>query len=81
MSQMEEQTKSTGNLSNMLNTEFKVMIIKILTGLQKKTRVEDISDVLDKEIKKNSISEMENSINEIKNTINGINRLYCCRLQ
>ena len=34
----------------MVGREFKVMIIKILTGLEK--RVEDISETLNKEIKK-----------------------------
>ena len=52
-------------MSNMPDREFKVMFIKIYTGFQK--RVEDISDILDKEILKNNISEMKNSVNEIKN--------------
>ena len=54
----------------MPDREVKVMIIKILTGLQK--RVEDISETLDKEIKKNNLSEMKNSTDEIKNTTVGI---------
>ena len=44
------KTKVT-DLRNMPDTEFKVMIIKILTGLEK--RVEDISEILNTEIKKN----------------------------
>ena len=50
----------------MPDREFKVMIIKILTGLEK--RVEDISETLNKEIKKNK-SEMEETKNETKNTL------------
>ena len=45
----------------MVGREFKVMIIKILTGLEK--RVEDISETLNKEIKKKNQSEMKNTIN------------------
>ena len=76
MSQMKEQDKITVRelnemaLSNMPDREFKVMVIKILTGLEK--RVEDISETLNNEIKKNQ-SEMKNTINEIKNTLDGIN--------
>ena len=56
MFQMKEQDKikpgdlSKTEISNMSDTEFKVMIIKILTGLHK--RVEDFTDILDKVIKK-----------------------------
>ena len=46
----------------MPNGEFKVMIIKLLPGLEK--RVEDISEILNKKIKKNQ-SQMKNTINEI----------------
>ena len=42
---------SKTEIYNMPDREFKVMIIKILTGLEK--RVEDISEILNKEIKKN----------------------------
>lgn len=76
MSQMKEQDKiiagdiSKTEISNMTDREFKVIIIKILKGLEK--RVEDISETLNKEIK-NNISKMKNSISEIKNTIDGIN--------
>ena len=75
MSQIKEQDKITvGDLSkteinNMQSREFKVMLRRILTGLQK--GMEGISETYDKEIK-NNISEMT-SINKIKNTINGIN--------
>ena len=57
----------------MPDREFKVMDIKILTGLEK--RVEDLNKTLNKEIKnteKNQL-EMKNSITEIKNTLDGIN--------
>ena len=48
------------------------MVIKILTGLEK--RVEDLSEILNKEtekMKKNQF-EMKNSVTEIKNTLDGI---------
>ena len=48
----------------MPDREFKVMVVKILTGLEK--RVEDVSEILNKEkanIKKEP--EMKNSITEI----------------
>ena len=47
----------------MPDREFKVTITKILTGLEE--RVEDISEILSKQIKRNQ-SEMKNTINEIK---------------
>ena len=53
----------------MPDREFKVMIIKILNGLEK--RVEDISETLNKRDKKEP--KMKNTINETKNTLNGIN--------
>jgi len=56
-------------INNMPDREFKVMIVKILTGLKK--RVEDIGDTL-KEIKKNQ-SQLKSTINEIKNTLDRIN--------
>ena len=75
LSQMKEHHKiTTGDLrkteiSSMSDKKFKVIIVKILTGLGK--RIENMSDILNKEIKKNQ-SEM-NTINEIKNTLDGIN--------
>lgn len=56
MSQMKEQDKITGrdlsktDVSNMPERAFKVIVIKILTGLQK--RVEVISETLKTEIEK-----------------------------
>ena len=78
MLQMKKQDKTTARdpsemyINNMPDQEFKVMIIKILTGLEK--RVEDLSETFNKEtenIKKNQ-SEIKNSITEIKNTLEGI---------
>ena len=43
----------------MSDREFKIMIIKILTGLEK--RVEDISKTLNKEIKKEPIRDEEHN--------------------
>ena len=40
---------SKTEISRMINREFKVMIIKILTGRQRRV---DINEALDKEIKK-----------------------------
>lgn len=76
MSQRKEQAKTTArdqnemDSSSMTDRKFKVMIINILTGLEK--RVEDISEALNTDIKKNT-SEMKSTINESKNTLNGIN--------
>jgi len=57
-------------ISNMPDREFKVMIIKIVTGLEE--RVEDFSETLSTEIKNNQ-SEIKNITNEIKNTPDGLN--------
>ena len=65
MSQMKEQDKITARnlnkmkISNMPDNELKVMIIKILTGFEK--RMGDISETLSNEIKNNP-SEMKNTI-------------------
>lgn len=70
---MKEQNKITVRhlskiqINNMPDRELKAMIIKILTGFVK--RMEDISETLNNEIKKNQ-SEMKTTINEIKNTLN-----------
>ena len=67
LSQMKEQDKirardlSKMEISNMPSRKFKVLIIKILTGFEKK--VENISETLNKEIKKEA--EMKKTINEI----------------
>ena len=71
MSQMKEQDRITArnlsemDISSMPDREFKVMIIMILTGLEK--RVEDISEALNKgtENIKRSQSEMKNTLNKI----------------
>ena len=79
MCQMKEEEKITATelnemeTSNMSDREFKVRIIKILTGLEK--RVENLRETLNKEIdhtKKNQ-SDMNNSITEITNTLDEIN--------
>jgi len=55
---------------NMPDREFKVMTMKILTGLEK--RVEDISETLNTEIR-NNIVEIKGSINEMRNRHDGMN--------
>ena len=75
ISQMKEQDQTIArdqskmDVSNMPNREFKVIIIKVLTGFEKK--VEDISETLNTQIKKNQ-SEIKNRINEIQYTLDGI---------
>ena len=59
MSQVKEQDKITARdlngmeVSNIRDKEFKLVVIKILPGLEK--RVEDLSETLNKEIKKEPI--------------------------
>ena len=65
MSQMKEQDKTTARDQSemekisMTDREFKVMIINILTGLEK--RVEDISETLNTEIKREHIRDEEHN--------------------
>ena len=66
MSQMKEQDKTTAARDqsemekiSMTDREFKVMIINRLTGLEK--RVEDISETLDTEIKREHIRDEEHN--------------------
>lgn len=53
----------------MPDREFKVMVIKILTSLEK--GVEDLGEILNKEIEsvKENQSVMKSSVNEIKNAL------------
>ena len=73
---MSEQDKSTArdvskaDISNMPDGEFKAMIIKILTGLEKK--VENISETINTEIR-NNIADIKWSISQVRNMIDGIN--------
>jgi len=66
-----EQDKATTRdlgktvISNMPNREFKAMIIRILTRLEK--RVEDMSEAIKTGITIN-IVEMKSTINEMRNT-------------
>ena len=54
------------DISNMPDPEFKATIIRILTGLEKRT--ENLSGTLTTEIKK-----LKSPINEIKNTLGAMN--------
>ena len=54
----------------MPNGEFKAMIIRILTGFE--TRVEDISETINREIQNNR-AETKGSINEMRNMLDGMN--------
>ena len=64
MSQMKEEDKiiagdlNRTEISNAPDRKFKVMIIKILTGLEK--RVEDLSENFNTEIKKNQQEQEQN---------------------
>lgn len=58
------------DISNMHDKEFKVMITKILTGLEK--RVEEMSETLNTKIRTNT-AEIKGSINEIRYTLDKIN--------
>ena len=78
MSQMKEQDKTTARelnemeINNMPDREFKVMVIKIFSGLEK--RAEDLSETLNKEIeniKNKDESKMKNSVPTINNTLDG----------
>ena len=54
----------------MLDGEFKAMIVRILTRLEK--RVENMSDTLNTEIRNNT-AEIKGSIKEMRNTLDGMN--------
>ena len=76
--QMKNRTKpqqdlSEMEISNAPDRKFKVMIIKTLTGLEK--RMEDISETLTTEIKelKKNQSEMKDAINKVGNRVDTIN--------
>ena len=75
MSQINEQDKATArdlsgtDISNVPERDFKVMIIKILTGLEK--RVEDGSELLNPEIR-NNIAEIKGTVNKMRNRMNGM---------
>ena len=58
------------DISNMHDKEFKVMITKIFTGLEK--RVEEMSETLNTKIRTNT-AEIKGSINEIRYTLDKIN--------
>ena len=55
----------------MSNGEFKAMIIRMLTGLEKKVAIE-VSETINTKIK-NTIAEIKGSINEMRNTLDGMN--------
>ena len=60
-------------ISNMLDREFKVLVMKILTRLEKS--IEDVKKIFNKGTENIEKKQTEkNSITEMKNTINGINR-------
>ena len=57
-------------MKNTSDKEFKVMIIRILTGIE--NRVESMNETQNIKIR-NKIAEIKGSINEIRNTPDGIN--------
>lgn len=65
-----ERDLSEMEINNLPDGEFKVMFIKILNGLER--RVENISDTLTTEMKKNQ-PDIKNIIIEFKNTLDGTN--------
>ena len=62
---------SKTDISNMYGREFKVMVIKLLTGLEQ--RVEDMIETLNTDIRNNIVAEIKGSINEMRNMLNGMN--------
>ena len=72
---MKEQDKATTrdlsktNIRNMPDKEFKAMIKRILTGLEKK--VEDMSETLNTQIR-NNIAEIKGTVNKVRNTLDGM---------
>ena len=56
---------SETDTSNMPDKEFKVMIVRILPGLEK--RIEDMNEALNTEIRNNT-AEIKGSINEMRKT-------------
>ena len=73
---MKEQDKtiardlSETDTSHMPDREFKLIITRILTGLEK--GLEDMSETLNTEIR-NNIAEIKGSINEMRNMLDGMN--------
>ena len=59
---------SETDISNVPDGEFKALIARILTGLEK--RVEGISETINTEIRNNK-AEIKGSINEVRNTLDG----------
>lgn len=61
--------------SNLTDKVFKVMIVKMLTGFEK--RVEELSEKFNKGIEntKKNQSKWTNTVNKMKNILQGINRL------
>ena len=74
LSQMKEQNKVTArdlneiDINNMPDREFKVIIIRVLPGLEK--RVKSMSETHNREIR-NDVAETKDSINEMRNMLNG----------
>ena len=60
---------SKTDLTNITNRKFKAMIIRILTGFEKK--VEDMSETLKTKIRNNK-AEIKGLINEIRNMVDGM---------
>lgn len=59
----------------MLDKEFKVVFIKILTERQK--RVDDLTETFNKQIENiKKYTELKNSVSEIKNTLEGISSRF-----
>ena len=62
------------DISNMPDREFKVMIIKMLTGLEKEWRT-SMRPLTKRQNREKNQSEIKNSITDIKNTDDRINKV------
>ena len=77
---MKEQDKSPEELSemkigNLLEKEFRIMIVKMIQDLRKRTeaRIEKMQKMFNKDLEELKNREMNNTITEMKNTLEGIN--------
>ena len=76
---MPQEQLSEGEIGNLLEKEFRVIIVKMIQDLRKRmeAKIERMQEMFKKDLEelKNKQTEKNNTISEMKTTLEGLNRI------
>ena len=70
-----EKQLSEVEIGNLLEKEFRIMIVKMIQDLGKKmeARIKKMQEMFNKDLKEQKNKQINNTVTEVKNTLEGIN--------